>query len=374
MSSIAILWQRFGPYHLARLRSAGQWFERVDAIEVAAKDQYRWDSVATADAIRRHCLFPDSTYESLRSRAIAKATFAKLDDLRPDVVAVNGWAVAEAVAALKWARQNKKRAILMCESHKASSNRLKEFVKGVRIRRFHAAIVGGRWHAQYLIRHGFPPGKIFLGYDAVDNDHFREGAAAARSSAEKIRSQLKLPPLYFFCNCRFIARKKVDILIEAFAQYCRILPEGGSLVVSGSGECEAEWKALAERLDIADRVHWAGFVQYDDLPAYYGLARAFVHIASEEAWGLVVNEAVAVGLPLIVSKRVGSVCELASDRNGILVEPDDVDAVTEALVRLTTCTNAEIESMRCASQEYSRSYEIDRFGRGLALAAGMESA
>ena len=91
-------------------------------------------------------------------------------------------------------------------------------------------------------------------------------------------------------------------------------------MVLGSGVEETYLRRLAVEIRLKGVV-WPGFVQYDMLPVYYGLASAFVHPAKSEPWGLVVNEAAASGLPLLVSRTVGAQYELVEDgRNGYLLD------------------------------------------------------
>ena len=89
------------------------------------------------------------------------------------------------------------------------------------------------------------------------------------------------------------------------------------------------------RQDILLGVIWAGFLQYQQLPRYYGLANAFIHPPKSEPWGLVVNEAAASSLPLLVSNTVGAGYELVRDGfNGFLFDPNSATDISEALLRL----------------------------------------
>ena len=117
---------------------------------------------------------------------------------------------------------------------------------------------------------------------------------------------------------------------------------------------ERPWKELSAALGVSDTVHWPGFLQYEQLPAAYQFAGAFVHPARREPWGLVVNEAAAAGLPLLVGQHVGAACELVRDgENGFLVNPDDVERVrepaashVETLGRRAKCDGASIAAAR----------------------------
>jgi glycosyltransferase involved in cell wall biosynthesis len=91
------------------------------------------------------------------------------------------------------------------------------------------------------------------------------------------------------------------------------------LVLLGDGPLKADLCRLIDDLRIRNRVLMPGFKQYEELPAYYALARAFVHASATEQWGLVVNEASASGLPVIVSNRCGCVPEWCRTMGSLLI-------------------------------------------------------
>ncbi len=365
---VVAIWQRFGAYHLARLRGAAEvlgsgW--RVVGVEVAEQDEYRW-SLAADPRVSRVTLFPGRNYVELSPKIIRQAVTAALDRLQPSAVCINGWAVPEAVAALRWCRSNRRRAILMSETFDSSNNPLKLCIKRWRVRQFDAAIVGGRVHAGYLETLGFPRDKVELGYDVVDNQHFSAPGPSAASASHVSNRR------YFLANTRFLERKGIDALLRAYARYRALEAQRpGSaapwhLVVSGSGTMERSWKALADDLGVADTVCWPGFLQYHELPSLYGSAGVFVHPAHREPWGLVVNEAAAAGLPLIVGRRVGAACELVRDgENGFLINPNDVSALANLLDRVTQMTDAQRAAMGAISQRLVSQFGPDRFGQAV---------
>jgi glycosyltransferase involved in cell wall biosynthesis len=162
----------------------------------------------------------------------------------------------------------------------------------------------------------------------------------------------------------------LDGLLHAYALYraeTRAAP--WSLVIAGSGAENARLQALARELGLTD-VIWPGFVQYDRLPTFYGLASAFVHPAIAEPWGLVVNEAVASGLPVIVSRSVGACGALVADgQNGVVFDPFAARDLADALLRVSRMTDAERARLGQASLAIAARWEPERFGVGLLVAA-----
>lgn len=375
MSTLAVLWGRFGPYHLARLRGlaevAGTRGFSVLGVEVAQLDHYRWNPVQSENGVARETLFPGRAYDSLRPGEIRRKVFAALDRIQPMVVAVNGWAMPEARAALAWVRRTPNaRAVIMSETKVDEAPRVfwKEWVKRGIVSGAQAGLVGGQRQLEYLAQLGVPRERIRLGYNAVDNAHFEQGSAHARIHARELRQNLHLPERYFFACTRFLPRKNLDGLLRAYARYRNEVgaSERWQLVISGSGECEADLHGQVRVLGLAGEVHFVGFRQYEELPAFYGLASAFVHPALSEPWGLVVNEAAASALPLLVSRTVGSAYELVEHGvNGYTFEPGDVDAMTRVLVDITRLPEEARSAMGNAARERVAEFGPERFGQGL---------
>ena len=124
--------------------------------------------------------------------------------------------------------------------------------------------------------------------------------------------------------------------------------------------CAPRSRAASPGSDLAGDVILAGFKQYDELPAYYGLASAFVHASTTEQWGLVVNEAMASGLPVLVSDRCGCAPDLVEDGvNGFTFDPYDVEALAGLMQRVAAMTDERRQAMGA-----SRPADHRRLGAG----------
>jgi glycosyltransferase involved in cell wall biosynthesis len=379
MTRIAVIWSRFGPYHLARLQGAAEAGRAsgVDlfGVEVASSDrQYAWDKVDGAEGFHRSTVFTEANYDNLSARQIYEGIFQTLDRIDPTVVATNGWSVAEAQAGLIWCRRRKRRCVVMSETKADDSRRRawKEFVKRLIVHRFDAALVGGRQQAEYLVRLDYPRDRVHFGYDVVDNDFFTSSVARTRADRDNLQASYGLPDEYFFACSRFLPRKNIDGLLRAYAVYRARGPKPlWGLVIAGSGEQEGRLRALERELGL-EGVVWPGFVQYSELPVYFGLASAFVHPAKSEPWGLVVNEAAASGLPLLVSRKVGASYEFVQEgKNGFLFEPAEPHDIAQTLLGASRRTIKQRQSMGSRAQQTACQWGPDRFGAGLLAAAGL---
>jgi glycosyltransferase involved in cell wall biosynthesis len=114
-----------------------------------------------------------------------------------------------------------------------------------------------------------------------------------------------------------------------------------------------------------------GFKQYDELPAYYAFADLFVHASRVEQWGLVVNEAMACGLPVVVSRRCGCVPELVREGvNGYSFDPDYPDQLAELLAALADDVERRT-LMGKASSTVIADWSPRKFAEALWRAAGI---
>jgi 1,2-diacylglycerol 3-alpha-glucosyltransferase len=285
--------------------------------------------------------------------------------VEPDVLAICGYDHPASLSRLAWAKIKGKIVILMSASKDNDQPRpiWKERLKRLLVRRFDAALVGGRPQKEYAVSLGIPPGRVFVGYDAVDNDHFARGAAAARVQEAGLRQELRLPVPYFLTVCRFSEVKNLVRYLSAYRLYRHLHPQSPwDLVLCGSGPLEAKLRKTAADLP---GVHFPGFKQADDLPAYYALAQALILPSISEAWGLAVNEAMAAGLPVLVSTACGCAPDLVQEGvNGFTFDPYDVAGLARLLVKMSS-GEADLKAMGEASRLIIADWTPEVFAQNL---------
>jgi glycosyltransferase involved in cell wall biosynthesis len=136
----------------------------------------------------------------------------------------------------------------------------------------------------------------------------------------------------------------------------------------GDGELREQLVACRNRLGLGKHVLLPGPKSYRELPAYYGLAGAFIHASTVEQWGLVVNEAMAAGLPVLVSNRCGCAADLiVPGVNGFLFDPYDVGELA-GLMREVSKRSFSRQAFAEAGQQIVARWSPERFAEGLALA------
>jgi glycosyltransferase involved in cell wall biosynthesis len=249
-------------------------------------------------------------------------------------------------------------------------------LKRLLVRSFGAAVVGGTPHAEYLQSLGMNSSRIFMGYDVVDNDHFSQGAEVARKRSNALRRELHLPERYFLACSRFAPKKNLLGLLEGFSLYRESVRHESAwdLVIVGDGEMRGRLEAKRVQLGLEGVAHLVGPRGYEELPGYYGLASAFVHASTVEQWGLVVNEAMAAALPVVISTRCGCAQDLVREGlNGYLFDPFDPKALAAVLRRMSE-GQAHLSAMGRASREIISKWSPQAFSRAFRAASEIASA
>lgn len=380
---MAVLFRRVGPYHLARLDGAAGvarkrgWEVRGIAVSTTDSD-YAWRPVRETD-LDLHIVSPERPYGEVQRGQMISAIFSALDSWDPAAVAVPGYSEPYARAALAWCRLRGRTAVLMSESKEDDAPRrlLVEACKHWVVRLFDAALVGGEAHARYATQLGVPPEKVFLGYDVVDNAYFAAAAKAARQQEMRWRTDHGLDQQFVLASCRFISRKNIIGLIKAYTLYRAKV--GGecawNLIVLGSGPEESRIRETVRQLQLEGSVHLPGFRQIEELPSWYGLAAAFIHPALQEQWGLVVNEAMASGTPVAVSRRAGAAELVRQGVNGWLFDPEDVGEIAQLLASMHRLGPDRLREMGAKAADSIQEWGPHRFGQSLldAVQAGLET-
>lgn len=326
-----------GPYHIALYNAFAQRDGvALDVLELSSNEPIRaWNTRQVDTQFGRHTL-SHTPYRQNNGRLIWRVV-QELRRRNPDVLYVTGYRLPEMRAATLWGRARNKRVITISDTLAIdrARRRATEQAKRLWLRLYDGAIVPGRLAADYLKSLGMPEGKLFPGgMYAVDNDYFAAQAAAARALAAERRAAHGLPARYFVYVGRFAPEKNLALLIRAFQDALRAAPPGEewSLALVGSGPQQAALAQLAARTP--ERVRLLPFQQIDTLPTFYALADAFVLPSLVEPWGLVVNEAMACGLPVLVSTHAGSHADLVEPGvNGFVFDPRDEQGLSRLLAR-----------------------------------------
>ena len=369
---VAVIFVNYGPYHIARARALADRpdFDPIFIELASAQRKYTWE-IDKEILCGRLITLATQPYEDCQPRELSRMLVDTLTRLQPATVVLAGYGDAPMRAAARWARTSGAGIVVMSESNEDDHERQwwKEWLKRRWFNRYvDAGFAGGRRAHAYLAKLGVPEGRIWERYDVVDNAYFALQAERLRTGADVLRMQAGLPPQYFLYVGRFAPEKNLLFLLEAYRRYRQMHPAGWGLVLVGDGPQRDQLRHAATAHGLTGVV-WPGYKQFDQLPPYYSLAGCFVLPSILEPWGLVMNEAMACGLPVIASRRCGSAADLVQEgRNGFTFEPTDSGQLAELMGRVGALSDAQLAAMGLASREIISQWTPEVWASQLACA------
>jgi len=242
----------------------------------------------------------------------------------------------------------------------------KELIYRWMLRQFDGFLVVGQRNREYLLHYGVPEKKMFFAPHFVDNEWFKGKAERARKLKAETRKEWGAgdQDLVALFVGKFIPKKRPADLLHALVTLNHQPSSINFIAVFvGSGELENELRELAAREKL--RVHFAGFKNQTELPALYAGADVLV-LPSDggETWGLVVNEAMACGMPAIVSDAVGCAPDLIEEgKTGFTYCAGDCAALADCLAQIAHMKQNG-HDFTDALAEKMRSYRVEAGVRG----------
>jgi L-malate glycosyltransferase len=333
---IAVLFTQFSAYHIDRCEAIARRFAgraEVLAVEVATSSAvYAWEASGQVAGARKITLFPGASYDSL---AWPKKLWRQFKTLwRCDSVLIGiGYNEPDVIVLSCLLALLGVRVILLSESKFDDKPRRVgiELLKALILAPYRAAIVGGHRHLAYFRFLGFRRRPVVPGYDTVNTERVRAmgGNSPAPDGAPFASRE-------FIFVGRFVDKKNLIELVEGFALYAQTAGTSARrLVLIGSGPEEPLIRARAEELGVAGSIEFPGFLGAEAVAQRLAKGLALVLPSAEEQWGLVVNEALALGLPAIISPAVGSGDLLIRNLvNGYVTELNTPEGLAAAMLAM----------------------------------------
>ena len=371
---VAVIWQRFLPYHSARIRQLRTILStkgfRLTAIEVASQDNsYGFPKEDVGNMTDRLCCFPGTSYHDHKAGDVHAKILDTLKKLGPDVVFAPATAFPEGMAAILYRQLSGTRMVLMDDAWQETDQRgiLTRAAKRIIHKSVDAAFIPAFSHLSYYESLNIPEDRIVYGVDVVDNNYFSQRADAFRAAEKRNREENRLPENYFLFVGRFLPSKGIEALLEAYKLYREKTGQASwDLVLVGDGQYFEKTIEFSKKMH---GIHLPGRKFGDDLCAYYALARFFIVPSERDPWGLVVNEAMASGLPVLVSSACGSAKTLVQkNRNGWTFEAQDIHALSALMSRASALPDQELKAMGAASRAIISEWSLDRFSHGVLAA------
>jgi 1,2-diacylglycerol 3-alpha-glucosyltransferase len=294
-----------------------------------------------------------------------------LQAANPQTIVCGGYNYPASWAALWWARRQNVRFILWIESNlhdqRAATPGI-EWLKRYFMSSCDAFVVPGKSSSAYVRTFGVREQVIFTAQNAVDNTFFSAQAEKVRRDPASFREKFGLPPRFILFVGRFVPEKGVFDLVDAYAKLSDKVRSEVAVVFAGDGVCAEELAARAKGIS-PGAVCFQGFVQREDLAGMYALAEMLVLPTHSDPWGLVVNEAMASGLPIVVTNVAGCSDDLVEDGwNGYVVPTHDAQKLSVAIGTLLERPDLR-KTMAARSLERIQNYSPEICAEGMVRAA-----
>lgn len=338
--AIVFVWANLGPYHIDRLEAAAETLKdthRVIGIELAGTSQtYQWARAEEVSGFERITLIPDRQSDMPPWRlfiALARACL-KTESHHVFLCHYEQIKICGTAYLLRFLGR---RIYAMIDSKFDDKPRFlwRELVKKVFFLPYNGALASGDRTRDYLRFFGFDPAVIHLGYDTVSMDRIRRLAGSPPAPGG-----VGFNDRHFTIIARLVPKKNIATALAAYAEYRRLtVSKPHELHICGSGELESELRAVVKQLGV-EGVVFRGFVQSPEVARALASTLALILPSVEDQWGLVINEALAMGVPILCSLNVGARDLLVRvGVNGFLFEPDNPAGLAYFMCRLTDDEN-----------------------------------
>jgi len=307
----------------------GSGFERKFAWDIPLTEGYRFAVCEGAKA---------TSFDSDRLFGVDVPGIGRqIRDTSPDVVLVTGWHSAMQLRAIRACRRLGIPVLYRGDSTRFSGRALLRplwaLKTRVMLRQFDGYLAVGHAADEYLRTFGAPDPLIVRSPHCVDNDRFQIAADSSRSTGRRARDRatlgIKDNDFAVLFAGKFQPVKRPLDAVRAVAA----LGPSAVLMMAGDGPLADAAREEARRLDV--RLAWRGFVNQSQLPAVFAASDAMIVPSGRETWGLVVNEALASGVPCVVTRAVGCAQDLIEDGvTGFAVDTGDVPALAASLDRI----------------------------------------
>lgn len=370
MNKILIYWPYFQHYHLSRIRALEKLCVerkvRFKALALSSNsdDLHLTEKITVENG---YIVFLDE-YEAIKgekNKSDVERLWQFLNSYSPDCILINGYAEPTARLLSYYALSRNIGAVVMSDSKYNDTPRFfyKEWFKKQLLSAYTSALVASSHASNYLAGLGIEQKYHFKPYDVVDN--------AFWSSCKELDAGRE----YILSVGRLVPKKNQGLLIEAYSKFkLKVGNDAPNLVLVGDGPEKARLQQMIMDRELNRCAKIVSYQKADELKKIYASAKWFVLASNEEEqWGLVVNEAVAAGIPVIVSKRIGCVPDLIEDMiTGLTFDPVSVENLVSSLLKAHKEPEL-LKKMKAAAAERIQEFSCEHFAEAALLAAACAS-
>lgn len=300
------------------------------------------------------CLFPNQSSGDIPRPVLEQTVFTTLDNIKPDFVIASSIVFYAGALGIRWAKKNKKRFIMFDDARAGQVKRMAiiQWIKNHITKQADAL-----WFPSKIYKRDFSifdnkKTHFFYGFSCIDNQFFKP--ARPNTFTHKV----------IICVARLVPIKNIDTLLQAWS----IVEKTGNnyrLAIVGDGPLQGSLASLKDDLHLST-VDLLGVVNNDKLASFYNNADAFILPSISETWGLVVNEAMAAGLPVLLSNGINACHDLLQEgANGFSFSPLSVDEMAKAIMNFIATSEETKRSMSIKSLELVDLMSYEKMGHQL---------
>lgn len=205
--------------------------------------------------------------------------------------------------------------------------------------------------------------RIFLIPNGVDIERFSEEISYGELSDLADRLGIKPGEKVVISASRLVRKNGIDILIKSFAILCKSETASCKLLLVGDGKKSEELMLLAKKLNVFDKIIWAGSIDHAELPKYLKISDVFVRPSRSEGLGSAFLEAMAAGIS-VIGTRVGGIPDfLKNKETGLFVEVDNAEDLAEKISLIFTKKDLTEKIIKNAKELVSEKYNWDNVAR-----------
>lgn len=304
------------------------------------------------------CLFETEIFSELSKKTVEKAITRRLDEVNPDLIVCGPLAFMAGAIGLRWGRSKKRKVIVFDDSKFTGYNRnaLVNFIKKRLTKLADGYLVPSEDYDEEYKKWNIGIEKLSYGLNCVDNSFFSSSHKKEDFNTKKI-----------ICVARLVPIKNLKTLLRCWRSI-EDLDQDYQLIIIGDGPELKPLQLLMSELMLS-RVKFLGFQKRRVIARLFSLSNAFILPSLLEGWGMVVNEAMAAGLPILLSDKINAGHTLLRNNvNGYSFDPNEETTITDVILKYIKLSEPDKLKMSLAALSTIEKYDFDYLGEQLLAA------
>lgn len=327
--------------------------------DIPLLDGYNWIKV------ENEFLAGDGNIDKFSSLRL-KNTRGLLKTLNPDAVFLTGWQCLALIQVLIECNRVKIPTLIRGDSNNLKPRKMTtQLLHKLLLKRFDQFLAVGKSNKNFYLQNGISESNIYFCPHFIDNKRFVDDADTFSKQRETLRKQWNVPERAFcFCYVGKLNPKKR--IMDVLNSFKNLADNRAHLLVVGDGELMQQAKDYADKQNL--NVTFSGFLNQSEIAKAYAVSECLV-LASDfdETWGLVVNEAMASGLPAITSDRCGCHLDLViNDETGYIFEFANIRSLTAKMKKIISLDGQALGKLADqAKTNLLENYSLEKASEGL---------